>query len=43
MSAGAGIVTDSDPAFEQQECINKAKALFGVAGSQTPPARGRGQ
>jgi anthranilate synthase component I len=31
MSAGAGIVADSDPAFEQQECINKAKALFGVA------------
>jgi hypothetical protein len=30
MSAGAGIVADSDPAFEQQECINKAKALFGV-------------
>ena len=28
---GAGIVADSDPAFEQQEYINKAKALFGVA------------
>jgi anthranilate synthase component 1 len=29
--AGAGIVADSDPAFEQQECINKAKALFRAA------------
>ena len=25
---GAGIVADSDPNFEHQECINKAKALF---------------
>jgi len=29
--AGAGIVADSDPDFEQQECINKAKALFRAA------------
>ncbi len=28
VQAGAGIVADSDPALEQQECINKAKALF---------------
>lgn len=28
VQAGAGIVYDSDPASEQQECINKAKALF---------------
>jgi anthranilate synthase component I len=28
VQAGAGIVADSDPAFEQQECINKATALF---------------
>jgi anthranilate synthase component I len=28
VQAGAGIVADSDPNFEQQECINKAKALF---------------
>jgi anthranilate synthase component 1 len=28
VQAGAGIVADSDPASEQQECINKAKALF---------------
>jgi anthranilate synthase component 1 len=45
MSAGAGIVADSDPAFEQQECINKAKRL---ASSVTPnnafaSAAGRGQ
>jgi anthranilate synthase component I len=31
VQAGAGIVADSDPKFEQQECINKAKALFRAA------------
>ena len=31
VQAGAGIVTDSDPEFEQQECISKAKALFRAA------------
>jgi anthranilate synthase component 1 len=31
VQAGAGIVYDSDPASEQQECINKAKALFRAA------------
>jgi anthranilate synthase component 1 len=31
VQAGAGIVADSDPAVEQQECINKAKALFRAA------------
>ena len=31
VQAGAGIVYDSDPAAEQQECINKAKALFRAA------------
>jgi anthranilate synthase component 1 len=31
VQAGAGVVADSDPAFEQQECINKAKALFRAA------------
>ena len=31
VQAGAGIVADSDPRFEQQECINKAKALFRAA------------
>jgi len=31
VQAGAGIVADSDPAFEQQECINKAMALFRAA------------
>ncbi len=31
VQAGAGIVYDSDPASEQQECINKSKALFKAA------------
>jgi anthranilate synthase component 1 len=31
VQAGAGIVADSDPKCEQQECINKAKALFRAA------------
>jgi anthranilate synthase component 1 len=31
VQAGAGIVADSEPAFEQQECVNKAKALFRAA------------
>jgi anthranilate synthase component 1 len=31
VQAGAGIVADSDPAAEQRECENKAKALFRAA------------
>jgi anthranilate synthase component 1 len=31
VQAGAGIVADSTPEAEQQECINKAKALFRAA------------
>jgi len=31
VQAGAGIVADSDPSSEQQECVNKAKALFRAA------------
>jgi anthranilate synthase component 1 len=31
VQAGAGIVADSDPACEQQECLNKVKALFRAA------------
>jgi len=31
VQAGAGIVADSDPDSEQQECINKAQALFRAA------------
>jgi anthranilate synthase component 1 len=31
VQAGAGIVYDSDPAYEQRECINKAKAQFRAA------------
>ena len=31
VQAGAGIVADSNPASEQQECINKSRALFRAA------------
>ena len=31
VQAGAGIVAESDPGYEQQECIKKAKALFRAA------------
>ncbi|TXN30738.1 hypothetical protein FV225_20260, partial [Methylobacterium sp. WL93] len=31
VQAGAGIVYDSDPQSEQQECVNKARALFRAA------------
>jgi anthranilate synthase component 1 len=31
VQAGAGIVADSDPAYEQAECENKAKALIAAA------------
>lgn len=31
VQAGAGIVYDSNPASEQMECVNKAKALFRAA------------
>jgi len=31
VQAGAGIVADSKPEAEQQECVNKAKALFRAA------------
>src|SRR5207237_10086219 len=31
VQAGAGIVADSEPNFEQQESVNKAKALFRAA------------
>jgi anthranilate synthase component 1 len=45
VQAGAGIVADSDPAAEQQECINKAKALFRAAeeAHRFASAAGRGQ
>ena len=39
VQAGAGIVADSDPSKEHQECINKATAIFralALAESQTP-------
>lgn len=31
VQAGAGVVADSDPDSEMQECVNKAKALFRAA------------
>ena len=31
VQAGAGIVYDSDPAAEQNECVDKARALFRAA------------
>jgi anthranilate synthase component 1 len=45
VQAGAGIVADSNPEFEQQECINKAKALFRAAeeARRFASAAGRGQ
>jgi anthranilate synthase component 1 len=45
VQAGAGIVADSDPALEQQECINKAMALFRAAeeAKRFASIAGRGQ
>jgi anthranilate synthase component 1 len=45
VQAGAGIVADSDAASEQQECVNKAKALFRAAeeARRFASAAGRGQ
>jgi anthranilate synthase component 1 len=45
VQAGAGIVADSDPAYEQAECVNKAKALFRAAeeARRFASAAGRGQ
>src|SRR3546814_10481964 len=34
VQAGAGIVADSDPAYEQRECEAKAGALFAAARSE---------
>ena len=31
VQAGGGVVADSDPESEHQECVNKAKALFAAA------------
>ena len=36
VQAGAGIVADSDPDYEQDECINKAKALVPRRRRSTP-------
>ncbi|OFW99836.1 MAG: anthranilate synthase component I [Alphaproteobacteria bacterium RIFCSPHIGHO2_12_FULL_63_12] len=40
VQAGAGIVADSDPASEQAECENKAKALFAAASAARLSNRG---
>ncbi len=45
VQAGAGIVYDSDPAYEQRECVNKAQAQFRAAEEAvkfaTRPKRGQ--
>ncbi|MDQ0513263.1 anthranilate synthase component I [Ancylobacter amanitiformis] len=45
VQAGAGIVYDSDPSSELQECVNKAKALFraGEEAVRFAARTGRGQ
>ena len=45
VQAGAGIVADSDPDFEEAECLNKAKALFRAAeeARRFASTAGRGQ
>jgi anthranilate synthase component 1 len=43
VQAGAGIVADSNPASEQQECVNKAKALFRAAEEARRFASGAGR
>ncbi len=45
VQAGAGIVADSNPASEQAECVNKAKALFRAAeeARRFASSAGRGQ
>ena len=35
VQAGAGIVADSDPGFEDQECRNKAAAVIAAVGAAT--------
>jgi anthranilate synthase component 1 len=45
VQAGAGVVYDSDPAYEHRECVNKSKALFRAAEEAvrfaTRPRRGQ--
>ena len=43
VQAGAGIVADSNPRSEQQECVNKAKALFHAAEEARRFASGAGR
>jgi len=39
VQAGAGIVADSDPAYEQRECEAKSRALIAAAGEAVKVAR----
>ncbi len=41
VQAGAGVVADSDPASEHQECVNKARALIRAAQEAVRFAAGR--
>jgi anthranilate synthase component 1 len=43
VQAGAGIVADSEPSYEQNECIAKAKALFRAAEEARRFASGAGR
>jgi len=42
VQAGAGVVADSDPVSEYNECVNKAKALVRAAEEAIRFASGRG-
>ena len=43
VQAGAEVMYDSDPAYEQRECVNKAQALFRAADEAVRFAGARGQ
>jgi para-aminobenzoate synthetase/4-amino-4-deoxychorismate lyase len=40
LGAGGGIVADSDPLLELEECLVKARPLVGAVGGEIPTARG---
>ncbi|MEY3127587.1 MAG: hypothetical protein RIS06_143, partial [Actinomycetota bacterium] len=41
VQAGAGIVADSDPVSENQECINKAAAVLGAVATANAMAESK--
>ncbi|MEL7489589.1 MAG: anthranilate synthase component I [Pseudomonadota bacterium] len=43
VQAGAGIVADSNPQAEHEECVNKSKALFAAAKAVVAAAEGNNQ